>query len=220
MQAKRPPPLPNAQKTSSLGTGSAGALPPTATATSSSSAHHNNGKATAAADKWSEEEDVVAAHFAALRADEGISWDRQARSVLIDSALSLAVYVVSAVVVANALRINISGILAIGGFSGVAVGFAAQRCVANMISGALIFLTQPFKVGDRVATATTVDPSTGGPFEGVVMRIGWHSTVLESVSDGSVLIVPNGDMGTMPVRNLSRRGRTTRTRTINLSTCA
>ena len=84
----------------------------------------------------------------------------------------------------------------LGGFSGVAVGFAAQRCVANLISGCLIFVTQPFKVGDRVATATTVDPSSGGPFEGVVQRIGWHSTVLESVADGSVLIVPNSDVST------------------------
>jgi hypothetical protein len=37
---------------------------------------------------------------------------------------------------------------------------------------------------DRVATATTADPSSGGAFEGVVHRIGWHSTVLESVADG------------------------------------
>jgi small-conductance mechanosensitive channel len=42
--------------------------------------------------------------------------------------------------------VNVTGVLAVGGFSGVAVGFAAQRCVANMISGGLIFLTQ---VGGR-----------------------------------------------------------------------
>jgi len=34
----------------------------------------------------------------------------------------------------------------------------------------------------------------------VVQRIGWHSTMLESAADGSMLIVPNSDMSTVPVR--------------------
>jgi hypothetical protein len=40
-----------------------------------------------------------------------------------------------------------------------------------------------------------------------VQRIGWHSTVLESKKDGSKLIVPNSDVSTVPVTNLSRRER-------------
>lgn len=96
------------------------------------------------------------------------------------------------------------------------VGFAAQRCVANLISGGLIFITQPFKVGDLVATSTTTDPSSGGAFEGVVQRVGWHSTVLESVADGSVLIVPNSDVSTVPVRNLSRREKRVVCETVQL----
>ena len=71
----------------------------------------------------------MAAHFAALRADEGVSWKRQARSVLVDATLSLVVYGAAAAAVANALAINMSGALAVGGASGVAVGFAAQRLV-------------------------------------------------------------------------------------------
>ena len=76
--------------------------------------------------------DPVAQHFAALRGDDGVSWDRQARSVLVDAALSSLVTVASVLAVANALRVNITGLLAVGGFSGVAFGFAAQRCVANV----------------------------------------------------------------------------------------
>jgi small-conductance mechanosensitive channel len=40
---------------------------------------------------------------------------------------------------------------------------------------------------------------------GEVMRVGWHSTTLESAADGSVLIVPNSNVSTVPVRNMSRR---------------
>jgi len=38
------------------------------------------------------------------------------------------------------------------------------------------------------------------------MRVGWHSTTLESAADGSVLIVPNSDVSTVPVRNMSAHG--------------
>ena len=70
MQAKRPPPLPPI-------------IP-------ADDAVHNGQR---------DSDDFVAAHFAALRADEGVSWDKQARSVLIDSAMSLVVYAISAVAV-------------------------------------------------------------------------------------------------------------------------
>jgi hypothetical protein len=39
------------------------------------------------------------------------------------------------------------GVLAIGGASGIAIGFAAQKLVSNLIAGLLIFVTQPFKAG-------------------------------------------------------------------------
>lgn len=100
------------------------------------------------------------------------------------------------------------------------MGFASQRCVANLISGGLIFVTQPFKVGDLVATSTTTDPSSGGAFKGVVQRVGWHSTVLESVADGSVLIVPNSDVSTEPLRNLSRREKRVVSETVQLASDA
>jgi hypothetical protein len=68
----------------------------------------------------------------------------------------------------------------------------------------LIFVTQPFKQGDLVATAH----GTGeGAFRGVVRQVGWHSTSLESSRDGSVLIVPNSELSTAAVRNLSRTER-------------
>ena len=48
------------------------------------------------------------------------------------------------------LEIDIHGVLAIGGASGIAIGFAAQKLVSNLIAGLLIFVTQPFKAGDRI----------------------------------------------------------------------
>ena len=186
MHAKRPPPRPAA---------------PTESSSPSGGAAGGSAAETALSDYSS---DPVGLHFAALRGDAGISWDRQAKAALIDSALSCAVVAASVLSVANALRVDVTGLLAVGGFSGVAFGFAAQRCVANFISGVLIFVTQPFKQGDLVATAHAAGE---GAFRGVVKQVGWHSTSLESCKDGSVLIVPNSELSTVPVRNVSRRER-------------
>jgi len=46
-----------------------------------------------------------------------------------------------------------------------------------------------------------------GEVAGEVLKVGWHSTTLESAADGSVLIVPNSDVSTVPVRNMSRRDK-------------
>jgi len=121
--------------------------------------------------------DPVDRHFAALRRDPGVSWERQARSTLIDSALTLGCYAVTIVSVLNALNLDVTGLLAIGGVGGVAISFGAQRVMGNLVSGLLLFITQPFKAGDRIKAVE------GGPnyYEGVVQYIGWHSTVVLDV---------------------------------------
>ena len=85
MHAKRPPPLPP------IPAAAAAASSAVASSSSDNEARRANGKDSS--------EDFVAAHFAALRADEGVSWDRQARSVLVDSVMSLVVYAISTVAV-------------------------------------------------------------------------------------------------------------------------
>ena len=48
--------------------------------------------------------------------------------------------------VLNALNLDVTGLLAIGGVGGVAISFGAQRVMGNLVSGLLLFITQPFKV--------------------------------------------------------------------------
>lgn len=135
-------------------------------------------------------------HFAGLRGDKGVSWDQQARSALIDKSLAVAVYLTTAYSCVNALGVNMNGLLAVGGVSGLAVGFAAQKLVSNCISGALIFITQPFVEGDHVAF---------GQIDGRVEAVGWHSTRIASIEDGFSYIVPNTDVLSSALKNLSRR---------------
>jgi len=135
-----------------------------------------------------------------LRGDPGVTWDVQARSALIDKAMTVSAYILTAYYCLSALGVNMSGLLAVGGVSGIAIGFAAQKLVSNCIGGILIFVTQPFVEGDRVQFATGA-----GQIDGRVDMVGWHSTRIASIDDGYSYIVPNTDVLGSALKNLSRR---------------
>jgi small-conductance mechanosensitive channel len=62
------------------------------------------------------------------------------------------VLILGLVTAAAQLGINVTAALTGIGVLGIAIGFAAQETVANMIAGFLIFWDRPFKVGDWVTT--------------------------------------------------------------------
>src|SRR3546814_14641638 len=58
------------------------------------------------------------------------------------------------------LGFSITSLLAFGGVAGIALGFAAQGLVANLLGGATIYASRPFKVGGHIIFPGT--PSPGG----------------------------------------------------------
>ncbi|MCU0372992.1 MAG: mechanosensitive ion channel [Ignavibacteria bacterium] len=67
---------------------------------------------------------------------------------------------------------------------GVGIGFGLQNIINNLVSGIIIAVERPFRVGDLV--------SFGG-VDGTVKIIGFRSSVITSVQ-GSDLIIPNGEL--------------------------
>jgi potassium-dependent mechanosensitive channel len=67
---------------------------------------------------------------------------------------------------------------------GVGIGFGLQNIINNLVSGIIIAVERPFRVGDLV--------SFGG-VDGSVKIIGFRSSVITSVQ-GSDLIIPNGEL--------------------------
>lgn len=72
--------------------------------------------------------------------------------LLVDGVVRGTVLILGLVMAASQLGINVGAALAGLGVLGIAVGFAAQETIANMIAGFLIFWDRPFKVGDWVTT--------------------------------------------------------------------
>ncbi len=101
--------------------------------------------------------------------------------LLVDGVVRGAVWVVALVMAASQLGINVGAALAGLGVVGIAVGFAAQETIANMIAGFLIFWDRPFKVGDWVSTQDRY---------GQVRDITLRTTRLRT-HDNTFVVIPN-----------------------------
>lgn len=96
------------------------------------------------------------------------------------------------------LGVNVAAAIAGLGIVGIAVGFAAQDSVANVISGFLIFLDKPFEAGDWVAVADQ---------EGTVVEITLRSTRIKT-PENTYVVIPNKMIIDQVLVNYSKHGVT------------
>jgi MscS family membrane protein len=110
--------------------------------------------------------------------------------------LRLAVIITAALVILQNLGYSISGVLAMGGVGGIAVGFAAKDLLANFFGGLIIYLDRPFAVGDWIR-------SPDRKIEGTVESIGWRMTIIRNFQS-QPMYVPNSVFTNVIVENPSR----------------
>jgi len=110
--------------------------------------------------------------------------------------LRAVVILTSVVIVMQYLGVNMSGILAVGGVGGIAIGFAAQDLLANFFGALMIYLDRPFKIGDWIR-------SPDREIEGTVENIGWRITTIRTF-DKRPIYVPNSVFSSVTVENPSR----------------
>jgi small-conductance mechanosensitive channel len=75
----------------------------------------------------------------------------------------------------------------------VGIGFGLQAVVQNFVSGVILLVERPVKVGDWVAL---------GDIEGDIRRINVRATEIQ-MGDRSTVIVPNSELITKTVRNIT-----------------
>ena len=75
----------------------------------------------------------------------------QARTLpLFDNVARMLIFLVSSYVLIQAWGWNVTGWAASAGIVGIAVGFAAQDTLSNLIAGVLILIDAPYRVGDYI----------------------------------------------------------------------
>ena len=94
----------------------------------------------------------------------------------------VALWAIVILTAADELGINVTGIVVGLGFVGLAVAFAAQDTVENMIAGVFIIIDRPFREGERIL----LPKKLGGIYSswGDVVEIGLRTTSVRS-TDGA-----------------------------------
>ncbi len=112
---------------------------------------------------------------------------------LLAAVVRWAILIPGVIVALEQVDFNVTGFLAGLGVAGFTIGFALQDISKNFISGILILLRQPFRIGDAVELSG---------YEGKVTDITLRDTVIQTW-DGEVVILPNASVYAEPIKNFS-----------------
>ncbi|MDP6395877.1 MAG: mechanosensitive ion channel [Desulfobacterales bacterium] len=101
--------------------------------------------------------------------------------------------IIAMLTIASQLGIKITSLIAGLGIAGLAISFAAQDTVGNVISGITLLIDRPFKKGDWISF---------GDLHALVTEVKLRTTVLTSF-DNETIVVPNKILAQERIRNFT-----------------
>ena len=115
-------------------------------------------------------------------------------SILMRKAITYTGSIVMLVMILNQLGFNLTALLGAAGIAGIAIGFAAQTSVSNIISGIFLISEKPFAVGDLIRVGETL---------GIVYSIDLLSVKLRKL-DNLFVRIPNETLIKSELTNITR----------------
>ena len=108
--------------------------------------------------------------------------------------VSVALFILAAVVILDNLGVNVTGLVAGLGIGGIAIGLAAQGIFADLFAALSILFDRPFRRGDSIGYDQT---------SATVEAIGLKSTRLRSMT-GELRVISNKNLLDKEIRNNTR----------------
>lgn len=123
---------------------------------------------------------------------------RRGSIILLGQRISkVIVVIVAGLLTLSILGVDITTALAGLGIGSIALAFAAQKTLENVLGGVSILGDEVIRIGELCRV---------GEREGTVEDISLRSTRIRTL-EGTVLSVPNGELANMNLENISRRNR-------------
>ncbi|MGB3136122.1 MAG: mechanosensitive ion channel family protein [Nodosilinea sp.] len=125
--------------------------------------------------------------------------------LIFETLIYVLIVLLSLVIFAVGLRVNLVALGASVGISGVAIAFAAQQALGRLFGTLELYLDRPYVSGEYIRV--NFNPY-GEDVYGLVEAIGLRSTKIRIVAQNTMMIVPNSTMAGKNIENVSRGKKT------------
>lgn len=115
--------------------------------------------------------------------------------LVFETIINILIFVIALVAFAKSLNFDLIGLVASLGLVGLAVAFAAQKILEQLIATLVLYLDRPFVVGDYIRLPA-------GEL-GKVESIGLRSTKIRSLGTGTIIIMPNSILVSVELENVT-----------------
>ena len=115
--------------------------------------------------------------------------------LVFETIINIFIFIIALVAFAKSLNFDLIGLVAGLGLVGLAVAFAAQKIIEQLIATLVLYLDRPFVTGDYIRLP-------GGEL-GKVESIGLRSTKIRSLGTGTIIVMPNSILVSVEIENVS-----------------
>lgn len=128
-------------------------------------------------------------------------------AVILRKGIKYAIVVVCLIMILDILGVNTTGLLALLGAAGIAIGFALRDTLANIAAGIVLIFLRPFQVDDFIECSGIT---------GTIKDIGIFTTEVQT-PDGVFVSMPNSCLWGVPLKNFTHNDKRRIDITINIS---